>query len=242
MNSWITHFSAFELLAVFSFLPLLLAFIATSVSLVVKIEWLRKLFPLKVGLVVLSILGATYLLLEEIEHHGSTFDAWGWVLLICVAIITFLFMSRHTHHHHEIESLDAKALKAFVLGIMMHGLIDGLILGASFLKMSLLGVAAGNLIVLHEIPKVVVVALFLRSLGMSPKKTLFYATIPQVAIPLASFGVFLTAEYFTHTPHHISFALPEVLHAAIIVFLLTTMCAMAWKDVQYHYAHRKHKH
>lgn len=82
-------------------------------------------------------------------------------LTILLSILGFFFLERYIHwHHHHGESLDehehAHPHPVAVLNLLgdgVHNLIDGLIIGASYLVSIELGVATTIAVILHEIPQ-----------------------------------------------------------------------------------------
>ena len=107
-----------------------------------------------------ALLGDVFIhLFPELASSGR-FDL-SVSLTILASILGFFFLERYIHwHHHHGESLDehehAHPHPVAVLNIIgdgVHNLIDGLIIGASYLVSIELGIATTIAVILHEIPQ-----------------------------------------------------------------------------------------
>ncbi len=232
MFSLTENFTPLQLLWFYSFVPILVTLVTALIVVWIKKEWFRKLRFLKTALLVLSVSIIGYTLLHEVEKHGSEISTLCWVIIAMVGFLTFYFMGRHTHHHsHEIESLDNAGLAMFLLGVAVHSLGDGAVIGGAFLVMPLLGISTAVGVIAHEIPKTIAIVVFLESLGYRKFKTVVCAILPQLALPIAAFAVYLFGK-----PVQME---SDVFHVSLLVFLFSTILAVLWMDVRYH---KKHDH
>lgn len=108
--------------------------------------------------------------------HGATLAS---SLLVLAGMLVFFIaekLLRHRHgvlhaHHHGEGPLDRPELAAInILGDVIHNLIDGVLIGASFLASPTLGVSTTVAVALHEIPQELGDFGVLVHSGLSPRK------------------------------------------------------------------------
>ncbi|MEK7113552.1 MAG: ZIP family metal transporter [Patescibacteria group bacterium] len=146
-----TYFYAFLSVIVVSLVSLIGVF---SISL--KEEVIRKYIGLFIGLAVGALLGDAFIHLIP-EALESSIHPTIVSLLIISGILIFLIMEKllHWHHHGEDkeESDIHKVGELLIFADSFHNLIDGIIIGASFLVSVPIGIATTMAVVLHEIPQ-----------------------------------------------------------------------------------------
>lgn len=149
------------------------------------------------------------------------------------AVITLFILSKFNHGHtHDKESGGARGI---VISEAFHSLIDGAVIGATYLVNPVLGSAATIGIVIHELPKILGTLAIFRSLGLSIQKTLLYGTFAQAGSPIAAVFVFLLGKQFDHEQFH-------SLEIASISSLGAIVLWIIWLEVKYHNEHKKHEH
>lgn len=101
-----------------------------------------------------TLLGTAFfdLLPEALKKGGS--EVFTWAL---VGILIFFLLEKFIHvfhHHHEHKSGFAEPTVALVtLGDSLHNFIDGMVIAASFLVATPLGVVTALAVAAHEIPQ-----------------------------------------------------------------------------------------
>jgi len=152
-----------------------------------------------------SILGTAYfdLLPEAIAFLGEAYPSIT-VLYITLGFVGFFFIERfiywfHGHLHgseHESEVDERLSVKKFVylnvIGDGIHNLIDGMIIGASFLINIQTGLAATIAVFFHELPQEIGDFGVLVYGGFTRHKALFFNFLSALT---AIIGVFLS-NYF----------------------------------------------
>jgi zinc and cadmium transporter len=140
-------------------LIIIATFIASIISLLgilglyFKEKLLDKILLLLVALSAGALLGDAFLHLipESIEYFNSE----SVFLYILIGFILFFLMEKVLHWHHchkghcEVHSLAQMNL----IGDGMHNLLDGLIIAASFIADTRLGVITTLAVILHEVPQ-----------------------------------------------------------------------------------------
>ncbi len=125
---------------------------------------LKKSVFVLVSLAVGALLGDAliHLFPEALEETGSAAIASFYALL---GMLVFFVLEKFLHWHHHTEHVDEELLerdgrqKINPLGYLIlasdsfHNLIDGMIIGASFMVNTELGIATTIAVVLHEIPQ-----------------------------------------------------------------------------------------
>lgn len=102
----------------------------------------------------------------------------------------------HSHHDHPIKPVGPIVL----VGDAFHNLLDGIIIGASFLISPEVGIATTLAIALHEIPQEIGDFAILLHAGYSKKKALLFNFISALSAVVGLVIVFLFAEVEGLTP------------------------------------------
>ena len=141
---------------------ILSAFVVSLIALIgivlapIKLEKLKKVLIYFVSFSTGSLLGGAFfhLLPEVVENVGFTFVVSS---LVISGIVLFFILEKVIHWHHNLiqyekEHVHPLALMSLVGGAF-HNLLDGLIIGASFLVSIPVGVAITTAIAFHKFPK-----------------------------------------------------------------------------------------
>ena len=141
---------------------ILSAFVVSLISLVgivlvpIKFDRLKKFLIYFVSFSTGALLGGAFfnLLPEVVENVGFTFIVSS---LVISGIVLFFILEKIVHWHHNLMPFEKEhahplAIMSLVGGAF-HNLLDGLIIGASFLVSIPVGIAITTAIALHKIPK-----------------------------------------------------------------------------------------
>lgn len=214
---------------------LLLAFLSASalpLLAVLGIVLRRNLLQGKMKLVVLTaglgllvyVVAGTFMESNEELGLADIFVAG------ITALITFFILSRFSHGHtHNVEENGAKGI---VVSEAFHSLIDGAVIGATFLVSPVLGISATLGIIIHELPKIVGTLALFRGLGLSIQKTILYGLFAQIGSPIAATFVFLLGKQFDHENFHLLEIASVSSLGAIVLWIL-------WLEIKHH---KEHKH
>ena len=119
-------------------------------------EKVKKYVEIFISLAVGALMGDAFIHIipETFEKFSNKTLA---SILIIGGIILFLVMEKFLHwHHHEDDTIEhpiQPAGKLILFTDGFHNLIDGIIIGVSFLVNTPLGIATTLAVVLHEIPQ-----------------------------------------------------------------------------------------
>ena len=144
------------------FTAILSTFLVSLIALIgiilapIKLEKLKKVLIYFVSFSAGALFGGAFfhLLPEIVEEVGFTFYVSSLVLL---GIILFFIIEKIIHWHHNLapyekEHASPLAIMSLVGG-SFHNLLDGLVIGASFLVNIPTGIAITTAIALHKVPK-----------------------------------------------------------------------------------------
>ena len=144
------------------FYVIISAFLVSLISLIgvilapIKLEKLKKVLIYFVGFSAGALFGGAFfhLLPEIVSERGFTFTISALVL---TGIILFFIIEKIVHWHHNLvpfekEHVHPLAIMSLVGG-SFHNLLDGLVIGASFLINIPTGIAITIAIALHKVPK-----------------------------------------------------------------------------------------
>ncbi|MDQ5962216.1 MAG: zinc and cadmium transporter [Patescibacteria group bacterium] len=186
-----------------------------------------KIIFLGLGLILLG-----YTVTDTIHEAGNELGFSEIILGVITAIITLFILAKFRHNHtHGQEEAGAKGI---VISEAFHSLIDGAVIGATYLLSPLLGYAATIGIIIHELPKILGTLAIFRGLGLSIKKTIFYGILAQGGSPVAAILVYLLGKQITHEEFH-ALEIASISSLAVIVLWIITL------EIRHHLQHR-HNH
>src|SRR3989338_3938961 len=145
-------------------------------SLSLKEEIIKKYVGLFISLAVGALLGDAFIHLipETLEKFSNKTLA---SILIIAGIIIFLAIEKFLHWHHHGEDKEAFHIhpvgKLILFTDGFHNLIDGIIIGVSFLISLPIGIATTLAVILHEIPQEIGDFAVLIHSGYTTKRALF---------------------------------------------------------------------
>lgn len=218
--------------------PLILAFISafTLPLLAVTAVLLRKEFVQGKGKILLIIVGLLlliYAVTDSLMEHRQEFGIRELTVSLIVGGITlFILATFNRHHHHAAKD---GGVKGIILSEAFHSLIDGAVIGATYLVNPVLGGAATIGIIVHEFPKIVGTLALLRGLDLSIKKTIFYGMLAQAGAPIAALFIFLLGKEVDHEQFHL-------LEVASLVSLATIILWIIYLEIRYHSKNKGHSH
>lgn len=189
-NSLYPHMATY----IYAFISVIIVSLVSLVGvffLTVKEEIVKKYISLFISLAVGALLGDAFIhLIPEAFKNFS--DSVVASLLIISGIFVFFVIEKFLHWHHHTEDKDVSEIhpagKLLLFTDGFHNLIDGIIIGASFLVSVPLGIATSLAVVLHEIPQEIGDFAVLVHSGFSPKKALWLNFLSALA---AVAGVFI---------------------------------------------------
>lgn len=140
-----------------------------------------------------------YHLAEEAVEHAETFGV-GLAWLIGGALVTWLLFkflpALHTHargHAHEGHVIDPRRL---LLSDGLHNVGDGIVLAASFMASSALGVVTAFSIFVHEVVQEISEFFVLREAGYSVRRALTFNVAVSSTILLGALGAYFLLDLF----------------------------------------------
>lgn len=177
-----------------------------------------------------------YVVFDTFSEHGSELRGYDLLVGGIASVITISILIRfgHSHTHNKEEG----GAKGIVISEAFHSLIDGAIIGSTYLVSPILGYAATVGIISHELPKIVGTLTVFRGLGLSIKKTIVYGVLAQIGSPVAATLVFLLGKSISHEQFQ-SLEIASVSSLAAIVFWIIYL------EIRYHTKHdhhHNHKH
>ena len=166
------------------FYAILSIFLVSVVSLIgiftlsIKVERLKNFLSLFVSFSAGALFGDAFihLLPEAVESAGGFTLSVSLCAVSGVAIWFLIEKVVHWHHCHNITCKEGVGTFAIMnlYGDVVHNMIDGLIIGASYTVSIPLGIATTVAVFLHEIPQEISDFGVLMHGGFSRKKALFY--------------------------------------------------------------------
>lgn len=186
------------LYALLSVLIVSLVSFSGAFALALKEKTLKKILLYLVSFSAGALLGDAFfhLLPETVESLGFGVEVSFYVLLGIVfsfVIETFIHW-RHCHIPSSKEHVHAFAYMN-LLGDGIHNLIDGLIIGASYLVSIPLGIATTVAVIFHEIPQEMGDFAVLLHGGFAKEKALFFNFLTSLTSLLGVLVTFLLARY-----------------------------------------------
>ncbi len=194
----------------------------------------RDIFKGKLKIALLSI-GVTLLGVTIINTFKESGESITWIdglTSLGAAVLTLFILSRFSHgHNHAIEEEGAKGI---VISEAFHSLLDGAVIGATYLINPMLGYAATIGIIIHELPKIIGTLTLFRSIGLSVKKTIIYGIAAQIGSPVTAILVYLLGKQINHEQFH-------ALEIASVSSLGAIVLWIIYLEIRFHIKHPKSK-
>lgn len=125
-------------------------------TLSLKEETIKKYIGVFIGLAIGALLGDAFIHIIPEAFEQST-NSLVTSFLIIAGILIFFVLEKFLHWHHHGEDATSHEIhpagKLVLISDGVHNLIDGIIIGASFLISIPIGIATTIAVILHEIPQ-----------------------------------------------------------------------------------------
>jgi zinc and cadmium transporter len=165
-------------------------FIVSLVSLVgvfslsLKEDILKKYINFFISLAIGALLGDAFIhIIPEAFESGINTSLVG--VLIIIGIVLFFIIEKFIHWHHHGEDKDEDHIhpvgKLVLFTDGFHNMIDGVIIGASFLISVPIGIATTIAVILHEIPQEIGDFAVLIHAGYTKKRALWLNFLSALA-------------------------------------------------------------
>jgi zinc and cadmium transporter len=187
-----------------------------------------KIVFLSIGLLLLF-----FVIFDTFKEHAEDFGWTDVIISFFTAYITLYILSHFGHAHTHDKKVGGA--KGIMISEAFHSLIDGAVIGATYLVSPLLGYAATIGIIIHELPKIIGTLTIFRSLGLSMKKTITYGILAQIGSPTAALLVYLLGKEFNHEQFH-------GLEIASISSLSAIVLWIIYLEIKFHIQHDDHNH
>ena len=217
-----------------SFLLMLLSASALPLLAFCALILRRNLLQGKLKLLLMSIgfLLLSFAVLDTIKEHSGIFTWKDLAASLGAGALTVFILSKFSHgHHHTLEEGGAKGI---VISEAFHSLLDGAVIGATYLVNPILGYAATVGILTHELPKIIGTLTLFRSIGLSMKKTILYGCAAQIGSPVAALLVYTLGKQFDDSQFQ-SLEIASVSSLAAIVFWIMYL------EIRFHAKHPHEK-
>ena len=185
----------------------------------------------KIAFLVIGLSLLSFAVFDTFHEHGEELDILDMLLIGGTALITLFILSHFNHNHNHASELEGA--KGIVISEAFHSLIDGAVIGATYLVNPLLGYAATIGIITHELPKIVGTITVLRGLGLSIKQTVVYGVFAQIGSPVAAILVFLLGKQIDHEQFHMLELASVSSLAAIVIWII-------YLEIRFHVRHPHH--
>jgi zinc transporter ZupT len=209
---------------------------STLPALAVCALFLRRNFfkgPSKIVFLVMGLILLSFAVFDTFKEYNGNIGARDILVGGITACITLFILSRFNHNHTHSGELGGA--KGIVISEAFHSLIDGAVIGATYLISPLLGYAATLGIITHELPKIVGTITVFRSLGLSIKKTILYGIAAQIGSPVAAILIFILGKKIDHEQF-------QALEIASVSSLGAIVLWIVYLEIRYHMQHKNHDH
>ena len=148
MTEWVYSLSSAMLISLISLVGI--------VTIMIGVKRLDRIIPLLISFAVGGLFGDAFIhLLPEAFEKAPTPALTS--LYVILGILLFFVLERflHWHHEHRARAVNPVHPVAYIILVSdgVHNLLDGLIIGASYLVSIPIGVATTVAVALHEIPQ-----------------------------------------------------------------------------------------
>ncbi len=177
---------------IYAFLSVIIVSLVSLIgvfTLSLKEEFLKKYIFVFISLAVGALLGDAFvhLIPEALENSSSVAIA---SILIIIGILIFFILEKFLHWHHHGEDENGFHIhpvgKLVLFSDGVHNLIDGIVIGVSFIVSVPVGIATTIAVILHEIPQEIGDFTVLLHSGYTRKRALWLNFLSALS---AVFGV-----------------------------------------------------
>lgn len=218
-----------------SFILMFLSALALPLLAFLALVLRRNILQGKMKLVLLT-LGIGLLLFtvyDTFKEHGEELTSEDILISLGTGALTLFILSRFSHgHKHSVEEGGAKGI---VISEAFHSLIDGAVIGATYLINPIIGYAATIGIVTHELPKIIGTLTLFRGIGLSVKKTIMYGIAAQIGSPVAAVLVYTLGKEINQEQFH-------ALEIASVSSLAAIVLWIIYLEIRFHKKHDNHHH
>lgn len=192
---------------------------------------------LKIVLLTLGLFFLSFAVYSTLLEHNGELGIRDIIVGSITALITLFILSRFSNNHtHNQKEGGAKGI---VISEAFHSLIDGAVIGATYLVNPLIGYAATVGIIIHELPKIIGTITIFRSLGLSIKKTILYGITAQIGSPVSAILIYVLGKKIDHEQF-------QSLEIASISSLAAIVLWIVYLELRYHKEckgdHSNHNH
>jgi len=169
-------------------------------TLSIKDEVLKKYINFFISLAIGALLGDAFIhIIPEAFKSKLSDNTVG--ILIVGGILLFFVIEKFIHWHHHGEDKEESGIhpvgKLVLFTDGFHNMIDGAIIGASFLVSIPVGIATTLAVILHEIPQEIGDFAVLIHSGYTKKKALWYNFLSALTAVVGLIIVFLSGNLIT---------------------------------------------
>jgi zinc and cadmium transporter len=182
------------LYAVFAVLLVSAVSLVGVFSLSIKEEVLKKYIGFFISLAIGALLGDAFIHIIPEAFEGSL-GVNKTSILIIIGILLFFIIEKFIHWHHHGEDKEEEHVhpvgKLILFTDGFHNMIDGIIIGASFLVSIPVGIATTIAVILHEIPQEIGDFAVLIHAGYTKHRAILFNFISALASFLGLIIVFI---------------------------------------------------
>ena len=162
-----------------------------GVILLSRRSWAEKLATYATPFAAGALLSAVFL---DLLHEGVELaEPYTVMLSALIGVITFFLAERFLHwfhHHHEHEGSQDPTASLVIVGDIMHNILDGIAIAASFLVSVPTGIITTFAVAAHEIPQEIGDFGLLLNKGLSRKRVLVVNVLSALATTGAALFTF----------------------------------------------------
>ena len=200
LNVWILSMGSASIISLISLIGIF--------SILIGIKRLDKAIPLLISLGVGALFGDALLhLIPESFENSSSPNLTS--LYVLAGIMIFFLLERYLHWHHDHHEISVNPVHpvAYINLVSdgLHNLLDGLVIGASYLVSIPIGVTTSVAVALHEIPQEQGDFGILLHAGFTPRKALLMNFLTAI---LALLGVVISLSIGPQLEGYETFMLP----------------------------------
>lgn len=200
-----------------------LSALLASVLLLFPERMRRLLLPRLVSFAVGALLGAAFLDLLPEALHGGAGQVQGVGLAIALGVLAFFLLEKLAFWHHGHEGhMDHEELRRHAAGTMilvgtgLHNLLDGVLLGATFLTSVHLGVVLAIAIIAHQIPQQVGDISVLLSAGVARGRALLLSALSGATMVVGGLAAWtLLSAVQGYMPYVLAIAAASLIYVAV---------------------------
>jgi zinc transporter ZupT len=188
-----------------------------------------KLIPQNIKKVfgVIGVMILSYAIVVDLIEHSKEAGVTEYAIGGFFALIAYVIMIKSHKHTHK------KEVGGLVVAELVHGLLDGVVIGVAYFLNPLTGLALALGVIVHEFPKILGTISWLNNVSGNRNQAALNALICQLGVPLGAVVVYSLGREINEEYLHLA----EFAATGVLMVILLRLSLHVFKHDLKHHSH-----